>query len=131
MRTIIASALLCIGWAGPALATPEVQPELVLRVPATQAVSLQIDERPATAAPQPRRLGLGLPSLDLLGPLLVELDTFFGPVRLEFLSLDQLQWQGSLISVLEDASPYASPSALFDRTELLDRYVVSVPVVWF
>jgi hypothetical protein len=134
MRTIIASALLCLGWTSPALATPDVRPattELVLRLPAAQGPSLQIVERTAAVAPSPRRLGLGLPSLDLLRPLLVELDTFLGPVRLEFLSLDQLQWQGSLVNVLEDATAASSPSTLFDRTELLDRYVVAVPIVWF
>jgi hypothetical protein len=124
MRSFVASLLLCLGIASPALASPAAESH------APTALRLAPDIAAQTAAAQLRRLGLALPELSL-GPLTLEIDTLLGPVRLEFLSLEDLTFQGSLVRVLEDASPASSPSTTFDRTELLDRYVIAVPILWF
>jgi hypothetical protein len=130
--------LVWVAGVSPAAATPAVRatlpaPTLVEAI--TPDLQLLVTAGPVPSLAESDvahrlRLGLGLPDLRL-APLLVEIDTLLGPVRLEFLSLGELQFQGSLVRVLEDAVPASSPSTIFDRTELLDRYVVAVPIIWF
>jgi len=148
MRSLVASVLVCLGWAGAASAEPTDAPRpqtpaetlrLAVTEPAPAPGTKIVDLRPllalpTPAAPQRRRLGLGLPSLKPgLAPSFYTFRTPLGPVRLEFFSLDQLRFKGSLVAVLDDASPRSSPSTIFDRTDLLDEltYVVTLPILSF
>jgi hypothetical protein len=143
-RSLVVSLLVCLGWGDSALAQPagdrapavaptqEAAPELHT---SPGAVDLETLFRlPAARDAKPkRRYGLG-PATPLgRGPSLVEFRTPLGRVRLEFFSLDQLRFKGSLVDVLEDASPASSPSTVFDRSDLLNEltYVVTVPIATF
>lgn len=112
----------------------EPAPRLTLRALEGVVPVLELPDRRQTGKRLALSLDLGTPRLHVEPdaiPLVVELDTVFGSLEIEFFSMPNVEWRGSILLPIHVATVEAAPAAIFDWTEIPVSYVVAVPVARF
>lgn len=112
----------------------EPAPRLTLRALEGVVPVLELPDRRQTGKRLALSLDLGTPRLHVEPdaiPLVVEVDTVFGSLEIEFFSMPNVEWRGSILLPIHVATVEAAPAAIFDRTEIPVSYVVAVPVARF